>query len=346
MVKIANTLGEIKTGVQGEAVYQGKYGQQIRRTRQPKRAIPSQKQLEHRQLYKEALSWRKALPLPNRRYLDGYCIANWIVDDYKIPLPWSRFALKLYLEHVHFIPSLTTTQVVGEEAVDQEYTTGDTRDWVISDTEWAAQTFTPSVSGPITKVNLKLSRGTLFTEFIIDITTTDVAGYPTDTVLCSKTFNSEPITQEEAGEWYEFTFETPATLTKDTVYAIVIHGSPGLPSYNLYWREDQSAPTYYRGCCYWSGSIGVSWTRYLYDEYMFQTFTIFPGFKFTYGTLDVSHPALMKIVHTRGELLVNGYDNLSSLDEEHLTAKVIIDVEAGDVIEAITIAGLSYKFTL
>ena len=103
MVKIVNTLGEVKTGVQGEAVYQGKYGQQIRRTRQPKRAIPSQKQLEHRQLYREALAWRKALSLPNRRYLDGYCISNWIVDDYKIALPWSRFALKLYLQHIGFV---------------------------------------------------------------------------------------------------------------------------------------------------------------------------------------------------------------------------------------------------
>ncbi|GAJ14032.1 unnamed protein product, partial [marine sediment metagenome] len=103
MVKIVNELGEVKTGVQGEAVYQGKYGQQIRRTRQPKRAIPSQKQLEHRQLYREALAWRKALSLPNRRYLDGYCIANWIVDDYKIALPWSRFALKLYLQHISFV---------------------------------------------------------------------------------------------------------------------------------------------------------------------------------------------------------------------------------------------------
>ena len=102
MVKIRNVLGEVKKGVQGEAVYQGKYGQQIRRTRQPKRAIASEKQLEHRQLYREALAWRKALSLANRRYLDGYCIANWVVDDYQIPLPWSRFALKLYLEHVKF----------------------------------------------------------------------------------------------------------------------------------------------------------------------------------------------------------------------------------------------------
>ena len=102
MVKITNPLGDVKIGRQGEVVYQRKYGEQMRRMAQPKRAIPSQAQIEHRQLYKAALAWRKSLSRANRIYLDGYCIANWVVDNYKIPLPWSRFALKIYLEKVHF----------------------------------------------------------------------------------------------------------------------------------------------------------------------------------------------------------------------------------------------------
>ena len=70
MVKIVNPLGDVKTGRQGEAVYQRKYGQQIRRTAQPKRAIASETQIAHRQLYRAALDWRKLLSLANRRYLE------------------------------------------------------------------------------------------------------------------------------------------------------------------------------------------------------------------------------------------------------------------------------------
>ena len=70
MVKIINPLGEVKVGKQGEAVYQRKYGEQIRRTLSPKRAIVSEAQEKHRQLYRDALDWRKLLSPANRRYLE------------------------------------------------------------------------------------------------------------------------------------------------------------------------------------------------------------------------------------------------------------------------------------
>ncbi|MBA7551461.1 hypothetical protein ES705_44001 [subsurface metagenome] len=344
MVKIVNPLGDVKVGKQGEAVYQRKYGQQIRRTVSPKRAVVSEAQEKHRRLYRDALDWRKSLSLANRRFLEGYCISNWVVDGYKIPLPWHRFALKLYLERVHFIPSLVTTELVGEEAVDQEYTTGDTTHFTASDTCWVVQTFTPAVSGQISKVRLKLWRYSITADMTVKINTTDGDGYPTDNVLCSKTFSSEPITTESPGEWYEFSFDEPATLTKDIVYAILIHGLPGLPNPNVYWRDDSSAPQYFRGCAYRSITSGSSWTRYLYDDLMFQTFMLFPGEKLTYGTLAITHPALLSVVQKRGEQLVKGYDNLSSLDGEYLTRQAKLEVESGDVIEATTIADICYKY--
>jgi len=346
MVKIVNTLGDFKTGKQGEAVYQGKYGEQIRRTLSPKRAIVSEAQDKHRQLYRDALTWRKSLSLANRRFLEGYCIANWVVDGFNVPLPWHRFALKLHLQRVQFVPSLATTELVGEEAVDQEYTTGDGKNFTVSDTYWIVQTFTPASTGKITKVRLKLFRNAITGEMTVKINTTDVDGYPTDNVLCSMLFNTEPITTESPGEWYEFSFDEPATLTKDIVYAILIHGTPGLPNPKVYWRADGTAPTYYRGCAYHSVTSGPPWTRDLYDDNMFQTFAFFPGEKITYGTLVITHPALLRVVQKRGEQLINGHDNLSSLDGEYLTRQVKLEVEAGDVIEAITIAGVSYKFAL
>ncbi|MBA7592224.1 hypothetical protein ES708_34402 [subsurface metagenome] len=279
-------------------------------------------------------------------------------------MTWSRFALKLYLQAVKFIPSLATIELVGDEAVDQEYTTGDGRQFTVSDTYWVVQTFTPASTGKITKVRLKLFRNALTGDMTVKITkvrlklfrnaltgdmtvkinTTDGDGYPTDTVLCSMVFNTEPITTESPGDWYEFSFDEPATLTKEIVYAILIHGTPGLPNPMLYCRADGTAPQYFRGCVYHSTNSGGSWTRDLYDDLMFQTFVFLPGEKRTYGTLDVRHPALLAVVQKRGELTVKGYDTLSSLDGEYLTRQLGLDVEAGDVIEATTLPGIVYKY--
>ncbi len=279
MVKITNQQGDFKTGSQGEAVYQGRYGQQIRRTRQPKRAIPSQPQIAHRHLYRAALDWRKTLSPDNRRYLEGYCISNWVIDRYKIPLPWHRFALKLALEHIKFIPFLTTKELVEQELVDQEYTIGDDDYRILYETRWIAQTFTPAFTGKLTKVKVKLYRPDEASEFVIKIATTDEQGYPTDNVLCSKDFNSEPITQEEAGLWYQFAFDPLPTLTKGFVYAIIMHGIPPAPDRDLCWRADDTESEYPSGYLFVSNGSGASWTRYYYRDLMFQTFMLVPGEK-------------------------------------------------------------------
>ncbi|MBA7577278.1 hypothetical protein ES708_19125 [subsurface metagenome] len=343
MVKITNAIGDIKTGVQGEAVYQGKYGQQIRRTRQPKRGIVSEKQEQHRQTYRAALDWRKSLSLPNRRFLESYCISSWVVDRYKIPLPWHRFALKLYLEHLYFVPELTTKELVGKEAVDQKYTTGDTAAFYLNNTVWMSQTFTPAITGKLTKIKFKLYRPYYFDDYIIKIATTDGDGYPTNNVLFSKIFSSELITEEEPGDWYEYAFDAPATLTKEVVYASIMHGLPNGVNPKLYWREDPTAPEYYRGCVYRSSNSGNSWTRYLYDELMFQTFVFIPGKKLTYGTLYVRHPAIKSFNQKRNGIIIRAEGNLSSLDDHYLTKQVELDVEKGDEIEATTVAGILYK---
>ncbi|MBA7550506.1 hypothetical protein ES705_43022 [subsurface metagenome] len=336
-------MGDVKIGKQGEVVYQRKYGEQIRRGLSPKRAIPSQAQINQRQLYRDALTWRQTLTLPNRRYLEGYCYANWVVDSYKIPLPWHRFALKLSLEHIKFIPSLTTKELVGEEAVDQEYTTGDATSYVLNQAIWIAQTFTPAITGKLTKLKVKLYRPYDYDEFTIKIVTTNENGYPTNNVLCSTIFDSEPITEEEPGLWYPYIPDVLPTLTKEVVYAIIIHGTLPFPNPDLYWRRDSTAPQYFRGCIYRSDTSGTTWTRYLYDDCMFQTFMLMPGETITYGTLHVRHPAIKSFTQKRNGLIVRAEDNLSSLDDEYLTGQVGLDVEKGDTIEATTVAGVSYR---
>jgi hypothetical protein len=60
-------------------------------------------------------------------------------------------------------------------------------------------------------------------------------------------------------------------------------------------------------------------------------------------TLHVRHPALLTVVHRRGQLIIREYHDLSSLDEQYLTKQVGLDVAKGDEIEATTVAGISYR---
>ena len=212
----------------------------------------SEAQLAQRQVYRDAIDAWHALTAEEKEAWRGV---------YPGLSPYHCF-MRSELKYVPPLPPELTLY--------EYYNTGDTSYFSSHDTSWTAQTFTPSIPHEITLVKLKLYRNIESADYTIKITTTDGDGYPTDTVLCSMTFNSEPITTESPGEWYEFTFPVPATLNADIIYAIVIHGVPGLPNPKVYWRDDPSAPTYARGCVYYSINSGGSWTRYLYDDLMFE----------------------------------------------------------------------------
>jgi len=106
MVLITNKHGDIKTGAQGEAVYQGRYGRQVRRTRQPKRAQVSRVQNARRLLFKQALHWRKGLNRHDRLVLQQYAYQAHYTDDHHITLTWDRMALKIALQ----VPTIEVLQ--------------------------------------------------------------------------------------------------------------------------------------------------------------------------------------------------------------------------------------------
>jgi len=344
MVKIVNTLGDIKTGRQGEAVYQRKYGTQIRRTVSPKIAIASEAQLAHRDLYRAALSWRKGLSLANRRYLDGYCISNGIVDNYHIPLPWSRFALKLYLEKIKFIPMLEWIPGDLVDILDQDYSTGDDQDSTIFSDRFYAQTFIPAYTGQLPKLILKMYRVINTYDIVIEIRTTDGAGKPTAVILATQNFDITDLPLVPPGIWKEFIFTTPPNLTLGIKYAIVLHELRPTDGRHRFWRRDGTAPTYADGSMWYSDTIGVTWVEYATTDQMFKTYGMTAGEQVRGGILHVRHPALMSVIHKRGGLIIGGYDTLSSLDEQYLTGQVGLDVEAGDFIEAITLPGIKYCY--
>jgi len=346
MVKIHNQFGDIKTGRQGEAVFQCKYGEQVRRTVQPKSGIVSQAQIDHRNLYRAALDWRKLLSLPNRRYLDGYCIANWVVDGHQIPLPWSRFALKLYLERVHFV--LLTKPVAGEEGEEQEFentTTGDDNYWSIYPGFWPYQTFTPQESHQLTKVMLKMFKAGTPPITRIGIYKADDAHKPTGGELAGKDEDFGDLATSTSGQWRTINIPGLPLLFSNQEYAI--RGSTlGGNSTNCAKVRFDSQNPYPRGICGFSTDQGITWNTQSGRDILFREYGIPTGAPPTPGLLHVRHPALSTVVQKRNGVTVKGYDTLSSLDEEYLTKQVGFDVQAGDIIEATTLPGISSKYVV
>jgi len=346
MVKIVNQLGDVKVGRQGEAVYQRKYGEQIRRQVSPKRGIPSESQIAHRQLYRDALTWRSQLSLPNRRYLDGYCYANGIIDSYHIPLPWSRFALKLYLQAVKFVGKLETTGVAGQAGEKKDYNTfiswaqsGFGQNW------WFMQSFTPLEDYTTGKLVLRLGRSGLPGIIDIGIRATDGAGKPTGGDLASGQTNGDTLPTNPSNEDREIVLSA-YDLAKDVKYAIVGRALTAEFTYSIRAWQPSGSDTYPRGVKGQSSNSGVDWTLQT-NDFCFEVWSAtIPESKKTEGLLHVRHPALMTITHKRSGLSINGYDTLSSLDEEYLTGQVGLDVISGDTIKATTLPGIEYNYAI
>jgi len=344
MVKIVNPLGDVKIGRQGEVVYQRKYGQQIRRQVSPKRAIPSKAQLDHRQLYRAALTWRSGLSLANRRYLDGYCYANGIVDSYHIPLPWSRFALKIYLQAVKFVLSdIQETGEAGGEEKKQSYDATPVWNPSYGGNIWKAQTFLTTDGYTITSVKLKLRRYDYPGIQTVSIRDAQAANLPTGGDLTSGTTDGDTLPVAPDWEYRQIEL-TPYDLLPNHRYAIVIRRATEYPPANPYWAGRNSDPRYPDGRHCYSSNGGTSWGAYDNCDNMFETWEVLPPTYKKTALLHIRHPALKSIVHKRGELTINGYDTLSSLDEEYLTGQVGLDVEAGDLIKATTLPGIEYPY--
>jgi len=344
MVKIVNTLGEVKRGVQGEAVYQGRYGQQIRRTRQPKRAIPSQKQLEHRQLYREALTWRKALSLPNRRYLDGYCIANWIVDDYKITLPWSRFALKLYLEHIRFaiIEKATLAYTFIPDEGIEEQTQHDSTCYLRGGFRYRAGQRLIIPNRKVTKLAFVLFKyGSPTGDVTFEIRRVSDNG-----LIVSKVWGDASALSGTA-TWREVQFATLPIINEEVrICTYYPYGDITKRVVFRYKAGDVKPDEYY------THQYTGAWTnetandaayRYTYLD-MEQGETVIDWENSKLGLIHVRHPALLSGEHRRNGNLLESWTNLSNLDEEYLTGQVGIDVFPGDELKFATIAGVEYAF--
>jgi len=344
MVKIVNELGDVKAGKQGQAVYQRRYGQQIRRTLQPKRAISSERQLEHRQLYRDALTWRKSLSLSERRFLEGYAISKRVIDSYGLPLPWHRFALKLYLEHVHF--ELIEKPGPGQEggqALFENYDEGMDDFRQIGNNRFAAQTFTPAIGHNINKVGMRLGKTANTHTAYISIKDTDGEGHPTgdDLTVCSFTMSELPTTMDPP--FFEIVLETEYPLLPGHKYAMVVR-VPGSGELILWVRMNTATAAYPGGCYEYSDDFGDSWISYPERDVAFREYGAGALEEGTPGLLAIRHPALATIIQKRDSLIVAQWASLSSLTEEYLTRRIEASILTGDTIKATTVAGRDFTY--
>jgi len=344
MVKIVNPMGDVKIGKQGEVVYQRRYGEQMRRMVSPKRAIASEAQIKHRQIYRDALDWRKGLSRPNRRYLEGYCYANGVVDSYHIPLPWHRFALKLYLEHIHFV--LSDVQITEAQESQTKY-----ESYEVAGNAWSnncgnyinGMTFTPLVAHTLTRWVFKMKRTGTAPPTRLRVYLCDGAHKPTGNELTGVDVDLSGLTTDPGGEWFAVDLP-PYPVAQGIEYAATLWPDGGDTYNKTGCRYHSPTPTYPRGMYTYSSNLGVSWTAQPAVDLIFQEWEVVSIPASKEGILHVRHPALLTVVHKRGEATINEYENLSSLDEEYLTEQVGLDVVVGDTIEATTVAGIEAKY--
>jgi hypothetical protein len=136
--------------------------------------------------------------------------------------------------------------------LDQQQTaTGCSQCPTITQTQWLAQTFVPSISGRLTQADLSLFLGSSGTagSIVVEVRNTS-ADAPGATVLASTVLNPG------SSGWYAAKFFSPATLTSGTRYALILRANTGGP----YLARRSNNNSYANGAYHLSTNSGSSWS--------------------------------------------------------------------------------------
>jgi len=110
MVKIKNVFGDEYRGKQKHAVYQKRYGKQIRRIKEDKKANRAPAQLEQQRRFKIGISWYKSLSYFEKEGLKLF------LNERGIGLTPQQYAIKTALDRGKVTKIVLGEQVVGGEA--------------------------------------------------------------------------------------------------------------------------------------------------------------------------------------------------------------------------------------
>ncbi|GAJ18586.1 unnamed protein product, partial [marine sediment metagenome] len=204
----------------------------------------------------------------------------------------------------------------------KDYTTGDHYSYVgYGQSYWATQTFTPLETYTTDKLVAYWSRAEPPGTITVALRLTDGAGKPTGGDLATGQTDGNTLPQMQTFDWRAVSIE-PYELQQGVMYAYLARAPGAANIGSFYWRTTESQSAYPRGRSWISTNSGGSWGENWRDNNFEVWSAAKPGLSFKAGILHVRHPALLTVVHKRGELIVSGYDTLSSLDEECLTGQV------------------------
>ena len=134
---------------------------------------------------------------------------------------------------------------------------------------WYAQTFTPSVTGPLPKIVIYIYRDNVTfspTTIEFDIQGVDGSNHPNGSNIASQTITISTLATTDAGSKYTLTFSSPPTLTASTPYALVMKTS-GLDGTHRIYFSCQDGPNNYSGGSYWrSTNSGTTWNTNSLDS--------------------------------------------------------------------------------
>jgi len=185
-------------------------------------------------------------------------------------------ALLFVLLTSHFL-SYPVQKVNASSLLYEYYNTGDNYRIDIYSAYWEAQTFTPTTRHIITSVKIKVYRYGSPGIVTVSIRATDGSGHPTGADLTSNTFDGNALTTSSSGEWKEVAL-TSYLLNAGTKYAIVVRATSGDYFNCIFWRWDDSSPTYAGGNREKSSNSGSSWTTdsedYMFEEWGNPLFTL------------------------------------------------------------------------
>lgn len=176
---------------------------------------------------------------------------------------------------------------VGSSATDQSYSTATTNGTQVRGSQWRAQTFTPSVSGPRVSCDLKLLRSGNPTGNV-EVSLRDL----TDNVDLANASMAASSVSNSVATVYTFTWDVSPYFLAGTEYRIAVRVPNGDASNFVYMIYDPGA-SYSGGSLYTSSNSGSTWAistgndAYFVDTYAPATFTYIdfgiPGYELTAG---------------------------------------------------------------
>ncbi|HEV8369321.1 MAG TPA: Ig-like domain repeat protein [Pyrinomonadaceae bacterium] len=148
--------------------------------------------------------------------------------------------------------------------VDQQNLTVTNNGFAFTSTSWAGQTFTPAVTGSLSRVDLDLfCSGCTGTAPNLTISIRATSGNPAEPTGADLAVATIPGFNSGAGGYFSANFSTPATLTAGTKYAVIIRAtanpSAGTYAYVCSCSSPNSNP-YAAGQRVTSNNSGTTWT--------------------------------------------------------------------------------------